>query len=166
MLLNNVRSNYCKRVFFNAKFLDNFNFSSSFYALHFLRLEWSKILSQSEFQAAELNWRQFNTQSRRNWKVRRNWCAEVLKQLNSIGGNLMLKVAAIEKCAEIRYNHFKFAFYSFVLAIATEVRVTSFFTLIGASFMFISAIKFLVTRNLPRSQKYFLNLNLTFLYSF
>ena len=47
-----------------AKFsLDNFDLSSDFYALDFLRLAWSKILSQSQFQAAELNWRQFNTKS-------------------------------------------------------------------------------------------------------
>ena len=32
-------------------------------ALDFLRFVWSKILSQSQFQAAELNWRQFNTKS-------------------------------------------------------------------------------------------------------
>ena len=40
-----------------------FFFSSDFYALDFLRFAWSKILSQSQFQAAELNWRQFNTKS-------------------------------------------------------------------------------------------------------
>ena len=51
-------------VFFNAKFsLDNFDFSNDFYALDFLRFAWSKILSQLQFQAAELNWRQFNTKS-------------------------------------------------------------------------------------------------------
>ena len=51
-------------VFFNAKFsLDNFVFSSDFYALDFLRFAWSKILSQSQFQAAELSWRQFNTKT-------------------------------------------------------------------------------------------------------
>ena len=51
-------------VFFYAKFsLDRFDFSSDFYALDFLRFAWSKILSQSQFQAAELNWRQFNTKS-------------------------------------------------------------------------------------------------------
>ena len=56
------RSNYCKPVWlFYAKFLLNgFDFSSEFYALDFLRFE---ILSQSQFQAAELNWRQFNTKS-------------------------------------------------------------------------------------------------------
>ena len=32
-------------------------------ALDFLRFAWSKIPSQSQFHAAELNWRQFNTQS-------------------------------------------------------------------------------------------------------
>ena len=37
--------------------LDHFDFSSVFYALDFLRFAWSKILSQSQFQAAELNWR-------------------------------------------------------------------------------------------------------------
>ena len=51
-------------VFFYAKFsLDGFDFSSDFYALDFLHFAWSKILSQSQFQAAELNWRQFNTKS-------------------------------------------------------------------------------------------------------
>ena len=49
-------------VFFYAKFsLDNFEFSSDFYALDFLRFAWSKIPSQSQFQAAKFNWRQFNT---------------------------------------------------------------------------------------------------------
>ena len=49
---------------FYAKFsLDRFDFSSDFYALDFLRFAWSKILSQSQFQAAELNWRQSNTKS-------------------------------------------------------------------------------------------------------
>ena len=38
-------------------------FLSDFYALYFLRFAWSKILSQSRFQAAELNWRQLNTKS-------------------------------------------------------------------------------------------------------
>ena len=42
---------------------DNFDFSSDFYAPDFLRFAWSKILSQSQFQATELNWRQFNTKS-------------------------------------------------------------------------------------------------------
>ena len=37
--------------------------TSDFYTLDFLRFAWSKILSQSQFQAAELNWRQFNTKS-------------------------------------------------------------------------------------------------------
>ena len=47
-----------------AKFsLDNFDFSSDFYALDFLRFAWSKVLSQSQIQAAELNGRQFNTES-------------------------------------------------------------------------------------------------------
>ena len=51
-------------VFCYAKLsLDNFDFSSDFYALDFLRFAWSKILSQSQFQAAELNWRHFNTKS-------------------------------------------------------------------------------------------------------
>ena len=51
-------------VFFFAKFsLHCFDFSSDFYALDFLCFVWSKILSQSQFQAAELNWRQFNTKS-------------------------------------------------------------------------------------------------------
>ena len=51
-------------VFFMQKFvLDNFDFSSDFYAFDLLRFAWSKILSQSEFQAAEFNWRQFNTKS-------------------------------------------------------------------------------------------------------
>ena len=49
---------------FYAKFsLDNFDFSSDFYALDFLRFAWYKIISQSQFHAAELNWRQFNTES-------------------------------------------------------------------------------------------------------
>ena len=34
-----------------------------FYTLDFLRFAWSEILSQSQFQAAELNWWQFNTES-------------------------------------------------------------------------------------------------------
>ena len=43
-------------VFFNAKFsLDSFDFSRDFYTLDFLRFTWSKILSQSQFQAAEFN---------------------------------------------------------------------------------------------------------------
>ena len=49
---------------FYAKFsLDFFDFSSDFLALDFLRFLWSKILSQSQFQAAEFDWRQFNTKS-------------------------------------------------------------------------------------------------------
>ena len=40
---------------------DNFDFSSDLYALDFLHFAWSKILSQLQFQAAELIWRQFNT---------------------------------------------------------------------------------------------------------
>ena len=43
--------------------LDHFDFSSAFYTLDFLRFAWSKILSQSHIQAAEFNWRQFNTNS-------------------------------------------------------------------------------------------------------
>ena len=49
---------------FYAKFsLENFDFSSDFYSLDFLRFAWSKILSQWQIQAAEFNWRQFNTKS-------------------------------------------------------------------------------------------------------
>ena len=49
---------------FYAKFLlDTSDFSSDFYALDLLGFAWFKILSQSQFQAAELNWRQFNTKS-------------------------------------------------------------------------------------------------------
>ena len=48
-------------VFFYAKV--SLDFSSNFYALDFLRFAWSKILSQSQFQAAELNLRPFNTKS-------------------------------------------------------------------------------------------------------
>ena len=49
---------------FYAKFsLDNCDFSSDFYALDFMRFAWSKILSQSKFQAAELNWLQFDAKS-------------------------------------------------------------------------------------------------------
>ena len=44
-------------------FMQNFDFSGDFYALDFLRFAWSKNLSQSQFQAPELNWRQFNTKS-------------------------------------------------------------------------------------------------------
>ena len=47
---------------FYAKFsIDRFDVSSDFHALDLLRFGLSKILSQSQFQAAELNWRQFNT---------------------------------------------------------------------------------------------------------
>ena len=65
LLLNEIHSNYCKRVcLFYAKFsLDNFDFSSDFYACDFLRFALSKIRSQSQFQAAELNGRKFNTKS-------------------------------------------------------------------------------------------------------
>ena len=49
---------------FYAKFLlDNFDFSTDFHAFDFLLFACSKILSQSQFQADELNWRQFNTKS-------------------------------------------------------------------------------------------------------
>ena len=50
-------------LFYAKFFLDNFDFSSDFYDLDFLRFAGSKILSQAQFQAAELNWRQFNTKS-------------------------------------------------------------------------------------------------------
>ena len=64
LLIGLTENNYCKRVCFYAKFSrDRFDFSSDFYALDFLRFSSSKILSQSQFQAAELNWRHFNTQS-------------------------------------------------------------------------------------------------------
>ena len=50
-------------VFFYPKFLlDRFDFSSEFYALDFF-FACSKILAQSQFLAAELNWRQFNNKS-------------------------------------------------------------------------------------------------------
>ena len=66
LLLNQVHSNYCKRVFFNAKFsFDSFDFSCNFYALDFLRFAWSKILPQSQFQAAELNCRKLNTKNQK-----------------------------------------------------------------------------------------------------
>ena len=46
---------------FYAKFLlDRFDFSSYFYALDFLR---DLKFSHSQFQSAELNWRQFYTKS-------------------------------------------------------------------------------------------------------
>ena len=46
LILNEVHSNYCKRVCLYANFsLDSFDFSSDFYALDFLRFAWSKILS-------------------------------------------------------------------------------------------------------------------------
>ena len=46
-------------LFLNAKLsLDSFDFLSDL-----LRFVLSKILSQSQFQAAEFNWRQFNTKS-------------------------------------------------------------------------------------------------------
>ena len=54
-----IIENVC--VFYAKFLLDNFDFSNDFYALDFLRFAWSKILSQSQFQAVELNWRQFNT---------------------------------------------------------------------------------------------------------
>ena len=38
-------------------------FRVTFTPFDFLRLAWSKILSQSQFQAAELNWWQFDTKS-------------------------------------------------------------------------------------------------------
>ena len=41
---------YSTSYIFNAKFsLDNFDFSSYFYALDFLRFAWSKSLSKSQF---------------------------------------------------------------------------------------------------------------------
>ena len=43
--------------------LTNLTFRVNFTPLTFLRFAWSKILSQAQFQAAELNWRQFNTKS-------------------------------------------------------------------------------------------------------
>ena len=51
-------------VYFKQNFcLTILDFASDFYALDFLRFAWSKFLSQSHFQAAELNWRQFNSKS-------------------------------------------------------------------------------------------------------
>ena len=50
-------------LFYEKFSLDGFDFSSDFYALDFLRFALSKFLSQSQFQAAELNWQQFNTKS-------------------------------------------------------------------------------------------------------
>ena len=50
-------------LFYGQFSLDNFDFLSDFYALDFLHFACSKILSQSQFQAAELNWRQFNTKN-------------------------------------------------------------------------------------------------------
>ena len=49
------------RLFYAKFLLDRFDFSSNFCALDFLRFAWSKILSQSQFQAAELSWSQFDT---------------------------------------------------------------------------------------------------------
>ena len=51
-------------VFFMQNFRLTFlTFWVTFTPLTFLRFAWSKILSESQFQAAELNWRQFNTKS-------------------------------------------------------------------------------------------------------
>ena len=51
-------------VFFWVKFLlDGFDFSNDFYALDFFCVSRDLKFSQSQFQAAELNWRQFNTKS-------------------------------------------------------------------------------------------------------
>ena len=51
-------------MFFMQNFcLKIFDFSSDFYVLDFLRFTWTKFLSQSQFQAAELNWREFYTKS-------------------------------------------------------------------------------------------------------
>ena len=47
----------------NDYHFDNFDFSSDFYALDFLRFAWSKIPSQSQFRAADFNWRQFNAKN-------------------------------------------------------------------------------------------------------
>ena len=57
------RFRYSTGCFYAKFFLDNFDFSSDFYALDFLSFAWSKILSQSLFQAAEFIWRQYNTKS-------------------------------------------------------------------------------------------------------
>ena len=63
-----LRDNSCRfwysigYVFYAKVLLDNFDFSNDFYALDFLRFAWSKILNHN------------------------------FKQLNSIGGNLILKV--------------------------------------------------------------------------
>ena len=49
---------------FYAKFLhDGFDFSCDFYDLDFFRFACPKIFSQSQFQAAELNLRQFDIKS-------------------------------------------------------------------------------------------------------
>ena len=62
MLDDSSRFRYSSGYVFCAKFLlDNFDFSNDFHALDFLRF--AKIRSQSQFQAAELNWRQFHTKS-------------------------------------------------------------------------------------------------------
>ena len=57
--------------------LDDFDFSSDLYALDFSRFAWSKILSESQFQAAELNWQQFNT------KIQMKSAPKLLPFLNS-----------------------------------------------------------------------------------
>ena len=49
--------------FYAKILLDRFDFSSDFYALDFLCFAWSEILCESQFQAAELIWWQFNTKS-------------------------------------------------------------------------------------------------------
>ena len=57
-------------VSFYAKILlDRFNFRVTFTSLTFSR---DLKFFQSQFQKAELNWRQINTKVQ--WKVRQNWC--------------------------------------------------------------------------------------------
>ena len=67
------RFRYSLGYVFYAKFLlDSFDFSSDLYTLDFLRFAWCQIRSQSQFEAAELNWRQINTKNQ--MKMRQNLC--------------------------------------------------------------------------------------------
>ena len=65
-----------------------------------------------------------------------------------------------------RHNHFKSAFCSVVHAISTEVRAWSRFSLLVEQvFSFIRVIKFLVTHDLPHSQKWLPDFEIDFYFN-